>query len=153
MSTVTSAHARADILTCPVCGRRNRVPAAASGVPRCAACGAALPWLTSADDEDFDEVVLASSLPVLLDLWAPWCGPCRAVGPGVGRAADAFAGRLKVVAMNVDDAPRATARFQIQSLPTLLLLRQDRVQVRQVGPVPPQAALRWVRSALDHDGG
>ena len=122
-------------------------------MPRCAACGAALPWLTSADDEDFDEVVLASPLPVLLELWAPWCGPCRVVGPGVGRAADVFAGRLKAVAVNVAEAPRAAGRFQIQSLPTLLLLRKGRVQVRQVGPVPPDAALHWVRSALEDDAG
>jgi thioredoxin 2 len=149
MSAVTSAHARADILTCPGCGRRNRVPAAASGVPRCAACGTALPWLTSADDSDFGEVVVTASLPVLVDLWAPWCGPCRVVGPGVEKAAHTFAGRLKVVQVNVDEAPQVAARFQVQSLPTLLLLHQGQVQVRQVGAVPPEALTLWVRSALD----
>jgi thioredoxin 2 len=149
MSTVTSEHARADILTCADCGRRNRVPAAATGVPRCASCGAALPWLTSADDSDFGEVVMASSLPVLVDLWAPWCGPCRVVGPGVEQAARAFAGRLKVVQVNVDSAPQVAARFQAQSIPTLLLLRTGQVQVRQVGAVPPDALQRWVQSALN----
>jgi thioredoxin 2 len=145
---VATTQARADILTCPRCGRRNRVPAAASGAPRCAACGAALPWLVESDDAEFDDVVMAASLPVLVDLWAPWCGPCRVVDPGVERAAGTFAGRLKAVKVNADRAPGVTARFQALSVPTLLLLRQGKVQVRQVGALPPDALLRWVDSAL-----
>jgi thioredoxin 2 len=139
---------RTDVLTCSACGRRNRVPAAASGVPRCAACGAPLSWLTAAGDADFDEVVTAASAPVLVQLWAPWCGPCREVEPGVEQAAHAFAGRLKAVRVNVDEATRVAARFQTQSLPTLLLIRNGQVQVRQVGAVPPDALLRWVQAAL-----
>ena len=95
----------AEIVTCSNCGKRNRVPAAARGIARCAACHTALPWLTAAGDDDFDEVVTASSLPVLVDLWAPWCGPCRVVAPGVEQAAQELAGRLKVVKVNVDEAP------------------------------------------------
>ena len=95
----------ADIVTCPNCGKRNRVPAKARGVPRCANCHTALPWLTAAGDGDFEEVAGNSTLPVLVDLWAPWCGPCRIVEPGVERAAGSLAGRLKVVKVNVDEAP------------------------------------------------
>jgi thioredoxin 2 len=137
-----------DMLTCPCCGRGNRVPTAASGVPRCTGCGAALPWLTSADDDDFGEVVIGSALPVLLDLWAPWCGPSRAARPGVVQAARAYAGRLKAVEVNVDEAAVVAARFQAHSIPTLLLLRDGRVQVRQVGPVPAETLLHWVGAAL-----
>ena len=63
--------AEAEIVTCPNCGKRNRVPAAAAGVPRCAACHTALPWLTTAHDDDFEQVASHSTLPVLVDLWAP----------------------------------------------------------------------------------
>jgi thioredoxin 2 len=137
------------MVTCPCCGRRNRIPTAASGAPRCAGCGAPLPWLTSAGDADFGEVVIESSLPVLLDLSAPWCGPCRTAWPGVEQAAHAFAGRLKAVVVNVDEAVSVAARFRAHSIPTLLLLRAGQVQVRQVGAVPADALLHWVGSALD----
>jgi thioredoxin 2 len=138
----------AEIVACANCGKRNRVPAAARGVTRCAACHPALPWLTSASDGDFEQVVTAASLPVLVDLWAPWCGPCRVVAPGVERAARTLAGRLKVVKVNVDEAPRVAERFGVQGIPTLLILRQDRVVARQVGAVPPPALLRWAEEVI-----
>ncbi|HEX8861701.1 MAG TPA: thioredoxin domain-containing protein, partial [Actinomycetes bacterium] len=83
------------IIPCTNCGKRNRVPSAANGVPRCAACHTPLPWLTAAGDGDYEEVVTRSTLPVLLDLWAPWCGPCRIVEPGVQQISERLAGRLK----------------------------------------------------------
>jgi thioredoxin 2 len=138
----------ADIVTCPNCGKRNRVPVAADGVPRCAACHTPLPWLTSAGDDDFEEVAGRSTLPVLVDLWAPWCGPCRVVEPGVEQAASSLAGRLKVVKVNVDQAPRTAGRLGVQGIPTLLLLRDGREVARQVGAVPPPALLRWAEEAV-----
>jgi thioredoxin 2 len=138
----------ADIVTCPNCGKRNRVPATARGVPRCANCHTALPWLTAAGDGDFEEVAGNSTLPVLVDLWAPWCGPCRIVEPGVERAAGSLAGRLKVVKVNVDQAPRTAERLGVQGIPTLLLLRHGREVARQVGAVPPPALLRWAEEAI-----
>jgi thioredoxin 2 len=137
----------AEIVACPNCGKRNRVPAAARGVARCAACHTALPWLTAAGDGDFEEVV-TSSLPVLLDLWAPWCGPCRVVAPGVEQVARELAGRLKAVKVNVDEAPRIAERFGVRGIPTLLILRQGREVARQVGAVPPPALLRWVEEVI-----
>ena len=136
-----------DVVACPSCGKKNRVPAAATGVPRCANCHASLPWLTSAEDGDFDRVAGESPVPVLVDLWAPWCGPCRMVAPGVEQAARQLAGRLKVVKVNVDRAPAVSARFDARSIPTLLILDKGRVKVRQVGAVPPDALLRWVEAA------
>jgi thioredoxin 2 len=138
----------AEIVTCSNCGKRNRLPAAATGVARCAACHTALPWLTSAGDDDFEQVVTAASLPVLVDLWAPWCGPCRVVAPGVERTAQELAGRLKAVKVNVDEAPRVAERFGVLGIPTLLVLRQGREVARQVGAVPPPALLRWVEEVI-----
>ena len=136
-----------DVVACPGCGKRNRVPAAATGVPQCANCRSPLPWLTTADDADFDTIAGESPLPVLVDLWAPWCGPCRMVAPGVEQAAKKLAGRLKVVKVNVDQAPAVSARFNASSIPTLLVLDRGKVKARQVGAVPADALLRWVEAA------
>jgi thioredoxin 2 len=138
----------AEIVTCANCGKRNRLPAVAKGVARCAVCHTALPWLTSAGDGDFEQVVTAARLPVLLDLWAPWCGPCRVVAPGVEQAARELAGRLKAVKVNVDEAPGVAERFGVRGIPTLLILRQGREVARQVGAVPPPALLRWVEEVI-----
>ena len=138
----------AEIVTCSNCDKRNRVPAAARGIARCAACHTALPWLTAASDGDFEEVAGRSTLPVLLDLWAPWCGPCRVVAPGVEQAARELAGRLKVVKINIDEAPRVAERLGVRGIPTLLILRQGREVARQVGAVPPPALVRWVEEVI-----
>jgi thioredoxin 2 len=138
-----------EIVTCPNCGKRNRVPATATGIPRCGNCQTALPWLTSAGDDNFEQVVTASTLPVLVDLWAPWCAPCRIVAPGVERAAQELAGRLKAVKVNVDEAPRVAERFGVRGIPTLLLVRDGKEVARQVGAVPPAALLRWAEEVID----
>jgi thioredoxin 2 len=141
--------ARSDIVVCPHCGTRNRLPAATAGVPKCGKCHHPLPWLTTATDDDFDAVVLGARLPVLVDLWAPWCGPCRIVEPGVQRAAKEFAGRLKVVKVNVDSAPHIAQRYRAQSIPMLLWIRDREVRRSQVGALPPPALIDWVTAALD----
>lgn len=136
------------VTPCPSCGTRNRLPLAARGTPRCASCHAPLPWLVEAGERDFDEAV-AGRLPVLVDLWAPWCGPCRLVAPGVQRAAEELAGRLKVVKVNVDEAPGVSARYGVQGIPTLLVLRDGDIAARQVGALPPDRLLAWARSFVD----
>ena len=138
----------ADVVVCPACGVRNRVPAAATGVPRCPACHTDLPWLVDATDTNFDTVI-DSRLPVLVNLWAPWCGPCRTLAPAVQRSAEEFAGRLKVVKVNVDQAPGISARFGVQGIPTLLLLREGRIVARQVGALPESQLLSWIRPLAD----
>src|SRR6201981_1654019 len=112
-----------DVVTCPHCGKRNRVPAAAAGKPRGANCHQWLPLIAAAGDGDFADVVEKSSVPVLVDLWAPWCGPCRMVSPALEQAAQELAGLLKVVKVNVDELPELSARFGVQGIPTLLVLR------------------------------
>jgi thioredoxin 2 len=136
------------VVTCARCGKKNRVPAAATGTPHCAQCHAPLPWLADAGDDDFADIVDAASLPVLLDLWAPWCGPCRMVSPALERLAHDFAGRIKLVKMNVDQAPRVAQRFGVQGIPTLLLIDHGRIVAEQVGAAPEPALRTWLDQAL-----
>jgi thioredoxin 2 len=137
----------AGIVTCSACGKKNRVPVTADGIPRCASCHTNLPWLVDAGEADF-AAATTSRIPVLVDLWAPWCGPCRMVAPGVERAAAELAGRLKVVKVNVDDAPGVSARFGVQGIPTLLILRDGAPVARQVGALPPDQLLAWVQRSI-----
>lgn len=83
------------IIVCPNCGKSNRVPAAAEGKPRCGNCHYWLPWIVEAGDEDFRQVAEESSIPVLVDFWAAWCGPCRVVSPVLDQLARERAGNLK----------------------------------------------------------
>jgi thioredoxin 2 len=136
------------IVACPACGRRNRVPIVGAGVVRCASCHQHLPWLTDADDTNFDEVT-AGPLPALVDLWAPWCGPCRMVAPAVEEITRRFAGRLKTVKVNVDDAPGTARRLGVQGVPTLLIIRGSHVVGRQVGALPAPALEQWVAGQLE----
>ncbi|MGY1679687.1 thioredoxin [Geodermatophilus sp. SYSU D01176] len=133
---------------CSACGQRNRVPAAAAGTPRCGRCRAALPWVADAGDADFAEVAERSPVPVLVDLWATWCGPCRAVSPALERLAAALAGRVKLVKVDVDAAPGLARRFGVQAVPTLLVLDRGEVVARQAGAAPEHALRAWLEGAL-----
>jgi thioredoxin 2 len=134
------------VSTCPSCGTKNRIPASSKGRPQCASCHAALPWLVDADDADFAGATDTTQL-VLVDLWAPWCGPCRMVAPILERLATQYAGRVKVVKVNVDNNPRTSARFDAQSIPTLVILRDGTTVTRLVG-AQPEAVLRKRIDAL-----
>lgn len=90
----------------------------------------------SVTDDTFEREVVQSPTPVLIDFWAPWCGPCRAIAPVVDELARDYAGKLKVVKMNVDDNPNTPARFGVRSIPTLLLLHNGQVREQIVGAVP-----------------
>lgn len=134
-------------LVCASCGRKNRIRPSPRGVPHCGSCGARLPWLVNASDVTFAQEADAA-VTVVVDLWAPWCGPCRIVAPGVERASQELAGRLKVVKVDVDQAPDVSARFGVQGIPTLLVLRDGTPVARQVGALPPDRLVEWVRSVL-----
>jgi len=125
------------IVTCPSCGRRNRLRPHPTAVPRCANCKAPLPWLVDAGEADFDAESRAP-VPVIVDLWAPWCGPCRLIAPVLERLAERHAGHLKVVRVNVDEAPGLAASRRVMSIPTLLVVRDGEEVDRVVGALPEQ---------------
>jgi thioredoxin 2 len=143
-----------EIVRCAACGTTNRVSRAklAQGLrPVCGRCKTSLladGRPVTVTDTTFASMVAASPLPVLLDLWAPWCGPCRTVGPVVEQIAGERAGRVLVGKLDVDDNPATAARFGVQSIPTLLILRGGREIDRIVGAVPKQEILRRLDAAL-----
>lgn len=137
-----------EIVSCPACGQRNRVPASASGKPACAKCKSALPWVADAGDDTFATIAEQSPIPALVDMWATWCAPCRAVSPALEQVARELAGRVKLVKVDVDKAPRLSQRFQIQAVPTLMIVRDGQVVARQAGAVPPAQLRRWVEQAI-----
>lgn len=138
----------ANIVRCPNCGKRNRTPAAADGKPRCGNCHQPLPWIVSAGDRDFAEVVDKSSVPVLVDLWASWCGPCRMVSPALEQLATERAGQLKLVKVDVDANRAVSQRFEVQAVPTLLVFDNGRVLSRQSGATPIGALRSWLDEVL-----
>ena len=111
------------------------MPSAAAGSPRCAKCQSSLPWLVEAGDVDFDDAVETKRL-VLVDLWAPWCGPCRTVAPVLEKLSNDFATTLKVVKVNVDESPRTAQRYQARSIPMLLFMRGGELVDTVVGAQP-----------------
>lgn len=129
------------------------MPAAAAGKPRCAQCRRWLPWIVDARDDTFADVAEKSSVPVLVDLWATWCGPCRMVSPALEQLAGERAGRLKLVKVDVDAAPMLSRRFSVRAVPTLLLLRDGAVLGRQSGAAPVGALRTWVDDALGEASG
>ena len=129
--------APASVLKCVNCGAKNRIRPKSSGVPTCGRCGHPLPWLVDATDASFDTEADASPL-VLVDLWAPWCGPCRFVSPILEELARDHRGRLKVVKVNVDDNPVTAQRYQAFSIPTIMVLRGGTPLDRIVGALPKE---------------
>lgn len=124
------------VLTCAACGKKNKIRPSERGAPHCGSCGEALPWLVDATDASFP-FEMKSSVAVLVDLWAPWCGPCRVVGPMLEGLSREFAGRIKVIKVNVDENPGLSQQFGATSIPTLVVIKGERVVDRIVGALPP----------------
>ncbi len=140
------------LIRCSQCGASNRVPQdkLAQGLtPKCGQCKAPLAAAAgplTVTDATFAAEVEGSPLPVLVDAWAPWCGPCRIVGPIIDELATELAGKVRVAKLNVDDNPGTAARFDVRSIPTLLVIMNGREVDRIVGALPKAA----IRQRLEH---
>ena len=138
------------LIHCPSCGATNRVPSQklAQGLkPVCGHCKTALVIDNkpiTVTDATFASEVERSPLPVLLDMWAPWCGPCRMIAPVLDELAREMAGKLRVVKLNVDENPATAARFNVMSIPTLLVLKGGWEMERIIGVQPKTEILRRV---------
>jgi thioredoxin 2 len=148
MTSSGTATQTSSIITCPNCGKKNRMLTAAVGLPRCGNCHQPLPWIVAADDDSFPDVADAATMPVLVDVWAPWCGPCRVVTPVLEQLAKEFAGRIKLVKVNADDAPRTSERFLVRGIPTLVVLNHGQEIARQVGAAPADVLRKWLEESL-----
>ncbi|MDQ0691757.1 thioredoxin [Arthrobacter sp. W4I7] len=138
----------ASLIKCPHCGKTNRIPASAAGRPRCGSCHRGLPWIVEAGDADFGPVAEQSPVPVLVDFWAEWCGPCRMVSPVLDKLAREREGAVKLVKVDVDRNPGLSRRFDVQAIPTLMVIVDGKVAARQAGAAPAEVLRTWLDGAL-----
>lgn len=142
------------VIRCPSCGANNRVDperTAQGNEAVCARCKNPLPVSgkpVTVSDATFTAEVERSPVPVLLDLWAPWCGPCRMIAPVLEQLATEMAGRVRIAKLNVDENPITASRFNVRSIPTLLILKSGREVDRLVGVLPKPEIIRRLQLAL-----
>ena len=146
--------ATGQIVECPNCGARNRLSQAGSAgkAPVCGKCHQPLPTGSSkpvtVTDSNFSSIVSGSQVPVLLDLWAAWCGPCRMIAPVVEQIAAELSGRAIVGKLDVDANPQTAAKFRVQSIPTLLILKNGQEVDRLIGAQPKSAILQRLQQFI-----
>ncbi len=129
------------IIACTSCGTRNRIPRTKTKQkPVCAKCRASLaniPWFpVNINDSQFDTAVLGHKGIVVVDCWAPWCGPCKSMAPLLDGLAGDYAGRAKIVKINMDENPVTGSKYNVKSIPTLLFFKEGQLKDTLVGAVP-----------------
>jgi len=144
------------IVKCRQCGTKNRIPKSRMGEgPVCGKCKAPLPAGSVTDkpvdvtDATFHSEILDFPGPVLVDCWAPWCGPCRTVGPVIEQLAAEYAGRVRIAKLNVDENPQTAARYSIRSIPTMLLFKNGDLVNNVVGALPKRDIESHLNSLLN----
>ena len=150
MSLTLTTDERGVILPCPACGTANRIAYPKAGQRgRCGACKAELPLLGApveiADSAAFTALVSQSALPVVIDFWAPWCGPCQMMSPEFAKAAAQAAGEVLFVKVNTDEQPEIAGQFRVQGIPAFALIKNSQLSAQTSGFQPAARLLAWIR--------
>jgi thioredoxin 2 len=141
------------IVSCKQCGQKNRVPAKhLSDTGRCGNCKNALPAASEPlrpDVAEFDEIVAQSKVPVLVDFWAEWCGPCKRAAPEVERTAANSAGRALVLKVDTEQYPQLAARYNVRGIPNFVVFHNGKLVMQQAGLVGHDVMESWLKSAAN----
>jgi thioredoxin 2 len=141
------------LLACPNCGKRNRLKYEGLGKTfRCGQCKNELPSpsqpIDIQSDLVFDALISRSALPVLVDFWAPWCGPCKMVAPEFVKLARETAGKFVIAKVNTEELPTLSARFRVTAIPTMVVFKNGLEKGRQAGAMPAPAIRKFIEQAL-----